>query len=64
MHGTNDDNVYFRHSLKLADALFKAGKDFEILPLSSQTHMVSDPLVTERLWNHMVQYFRRFLCLY
>ncbi|MEI6790582.1 MAG: DPP IV N-terminal domain-containing protein [Myxococcaceae bacterium] len=64
VHGTNDDNVYFRHSLKLADALFKAGKDFEILPLSSQTHMVSDPLVTERLWNHMVQYFRRFLCVY
>ena len=29
VHGTTDDNVFFRHSLKLSDALFRAGKDFE-----------------------------------
>jgi hypothetical protein len=33
VHGTSDDNVYFRHTLKLTDALFRAGKDFELLPL-------------------------------
>ena len=31
VHGTADDNVYYRHTLKLADALFRAGKDFETL---------------------------------
>ena len=39
VHGTADDNVYFRHTLKLTDALFRAGKDFEVLPLSGLTHM-------------------------
>ena len=32
-----------------ADALFKAGKDFELLPLSGFTHMVPDAGVTTRL---------------
>ena len=51
VHGTADDNVYFRHTLKLADALFRAGKDFEVLPLPGVTHMyTADPLVMERLW--------------
>ena len=40
VHGTADDNVYYRHTLKLADALFRAGKDFEMLPLPGVTHMV------------------------
>lgn len=61
LHGTADDNVYFRHSLKLADALFRAGKDFEILPLPSLTHMVPDPLVNERLWSRIVRFFQKNL---
>ena len=40
VHGTADDNVYYRHTLKLANALFRAGKDFEALPLPGVTHMV------------------------
>ncbi len=61
LHGTADDNVYFRHSLKLADALFRAGKDFEILPLSGLTHMVPDPLVMERLHTRIVGFMRKHL---
>ena len=34
VHGTADDNVYFRHTLKLTNALFRAGKDFDLLPLA------------------------------
>ena len=49
IHGSGDDNVYFFHSLKFADALFKAGKPFEFLPLVNFTHMVSNPLVQQRL---------------
>ncbi|MCI0536604.1 MAG: prolyl oligopeptidase family serine peptidase, partial [Verrucomicrobiales bacterium] len=61
IHGTSDDNVYFRHSLKLAETLFRAGKNFEMLPLSSSTHMTPDPVVTERRWERVVDHFRTHL---
>ena len=61
IHGTADDNVYFMHSLKLADALFRAGKPFEFLPLTGFTHMVPDPLVTERLYTRIVGFLDRHL---
>lgn len=61
IHGTSDDNVYFRHTLKLADALFRAGQDFDLLPLSSMTHMTPDPVVTERLYSRIAGYFQTHL---
>jgi dipeptidyl-peptidase-4 len=61
VHGTADDNVYFRHTLRLTDALFRAGRDFEVLPLPSLTHMVRDPEVTERLWTRIVKHFQKHL---
>lgn len=61
VHGTADDNVYFRHTLKLVDALFRAGKDFEVLPLSGFTHMVPDPVVTQRLWTRIAEFFQKQL---
>ncbi len=61
MHGTADDNVYFFHSLKLSDALFRAGRPHEILPLSGLTHMVPDPVVTERQWERVMRFFRERL---
>lgn len=61
IHGTRDDNVYFVHSLKLSDALFRAGKEHDVLPLSSFTHMVADPLVRERLEERIVRYFQKHL---
>jgi dipeptidyl-peptidase-4 len=62
VHGTADDNVYYRHTLKLADALFRAGKDFEMLPLPGITHMYSaDPVVMERLWAKTATFFKEHL---
>ncbi len=61
IHGTADDNVYFLHSLKLSDAMFKAGKPHSVLPLSNFTHMVPDPLVTERLWERIALTFKETL---
>lgn len=61
LHGTNDDNVYFAHSLKLTEALFKAGRRFEVLPLPGFTHMVTDPLVTRRLYERILDHFDRHL---
>ncbi len=61
LHGTADDNVYFRHTLKLVDALFRNGQSVEVLPLSSLTHMVPDPMVTERLWTLIANHFKKNL---
>lgn len=61
IHGTGDDNVFFRHSLKLADALFRAGRRFEILPLPGLTHMVPDPVVAERQWTLTAAFFAQHL---
>ncbi|MBY0528550.1 MAG: S9 family peptidase [Gemmataceae bacterium] len=61
IHGTADDNVYFRHTLRLSDALFKEGKDFEVLPLSGLTHMVPNPLVMQRLWGRVAGHFQKHL---
>jgi dipeptidyl-peptidase-4 len=61
MHGTADDNVYFRHTLRLVSALFREGKDFEVLPLPGLTHMVPDPLVMERLHSRIAGFFKKHL---
>jgi dipeptidyl-peptidase-4 len=61
IHGTADDNVYLVHGLKMANALFAAGKDFDFLPLSNQTHMVRDPEVVIPLWTRVVNYFEEHL---
>ncbi|HYC69714.1 MAG TPA: DPP IV N-terminal domain-containing protein [Opitutaceae bacterium] len=47
IHGVTDDNVYFQHTMQLADALFQAGKPYELLPMSG-THMISDPMIRLR----------------
>ena len=57
IHGTDDDNVYFMHGIKLCDALYRAGRPFEFLPLTGFTHMVADPLVTERLESRIADFF-------
>ncbi|HET9451567.1 MAG TPA: alpha/beta fold hydrolase [Aggregicoccus sp.] len=61
IHGTADDNVYFFHTLKLADALFKAGKPYDLLPLAGLTHMVPDPLVIQREYERLAGYFKQHL---
>jgi len=59
VHGTVDDNVYFLHSMKLCEALFRAGKPFEFLPLAGFTHMVPDPLVTASLYHRIEAFLER-----
>ncbi|MBL8763153.1 MAG: DPP IV N-terminal domain-containing protein [Phycisphaerae bacterium] len=57
VHGTADDNVYFMHSLKMADAMFRAGRHFEFLVLPGFTHMVPDPVVTRSLYSRIADFF-------
>jgi dipeptidyl-peptidase-4 len=61
IHGTADDNVYFTHSIKLSDRLFRAGKPHGFLPLTGFTHLVPDPLVTRRLFTRIAGFFGKEL---
>ena len=61
IHGTADDNVYFLHSLKMTEALFRAGKKFEFLPLAGFTHMVPDPEVNVRRHSRVAAFFKEHL---
>ena len=56
IHGTADDNVYPLHSLKLIDALFRAGRPVDFLPLVGFTHMVPEPAARRRLEERIVEF--------
>ncbi len=60
VHGLTDDNVYVQHSIQLSDALFRAGKTFNFLPLLG-THMMSDPVLRLRLETRIIEFFDRIL---
>jgi len=60
IHGLTDDNVYFQHTLQLADALYMAGKSYELLPMLG-THMISDPLVRLRQQTRIIDFLNRTL---
>ncbi len=57
IHGTADDNVYLVNGLKMADALFRAGKRFDFLPLAGATHMVREPAMIERMYGRIMDHF-------
>jgi dipeptidyl-peptidase-4 len=61
IHGTVDDNVYFRHTLKLIDALERAGKDFEFAPVSRSTHMANEPEMREFVETRVIEFFKKNL---
>ncbi len=63
VHGTADDNVYFLHSLRLADALLRAGRPFSFLPLPGVTHQIGDAAIRENLWRRIADFLLAGLAL-
>jgi dipeptidyl-peptidase-4 len=61
VHGLVDDNVVAAHSLRLTEALHAQGRPFTFLPLTSATHMASDPAVAARLLEVQATFLRRCL---
>lgn len=61
VHGTADDNVYFTHAVKMSDALMRAGKPHEFVPIAGATHRVRDPEVQRRMYDGLVRFFRDHL---
>jgi dipeptidyl-peptidase-4 len=61
VHGTADDNVYFTHSLKLADALLRAGRPFRFVPVPGATHLLPEPWMRARTLELTAAFFRETL---
>lgn len=64
IHGTADDNVYFVHSLELADALNRAARPWTFLPLPGQTHVVSAVPQVKQVYGRMLEFMQRELGVY
>ena len=62
VHGLTDDNVYVANTLALTDALFRAGKPYELLTLPG-THMMADPKADAALLTRELEFFRAHLGL-
>jgi dipeptidyl-peptidase-4 len=60
VHGTTDDNVHFANSLGLVQALFRAGRPVELLPVGA-THMTPDPELALALHRRQLGFFRQHL---
>lgn len=59
IHGFNDDNVVFAHTLRLSRALFEAGRDHAVMPLAGITHMTPQEVVAENLLLLQVHFLQR-----
>ena len=59
VHGDVDNNVHPAHTIRLADALLRAGKNFELVILPGQKHAYSGkPLdfFERKMWFHFAKY--------
>jgi dipeptidyl-peptidase-4 len=63
IHGLNDDNVVVAHTLRLSEALFEAGREHYVLPLTGITHMAASKTGMEHMLNIQLSFIRRSLGL-
>ncbi|MBM4168811.1 MAG: S9 family peptidase [Ignavibacteria bacterium] len=61
VHGTTDDNVHWQNALQLADALQKAGKQFETLYYVNKNHGISGGNTRVHLHDRMTQFLNESL---
>jgi dipeptidyl aminopeptidase/acylaminoacyl peptidase len=58
VHGDMDNNVHPAHTIRLADALIKANKRFDMLILPGKSHGFADyqPYFTQRMWEYFAEH--------
>lgn len=61
VHGTADDNVHFQNSVQLADALQKAGKQFQFMLYPNKRHGISGRETQLHLFTMMTDWLEKNL---
>ena len=61
MHGLIDENVHFRHTARLIQALIEAGKPFEVLPVPEERHSSRKPSNRRNEADRIVRFFQETL---
>jgi dipeptidyl aminopeptidase/acylaminoacyl peptidase len=58
VHGDMDNNVHPANTIRLADALIKANKRFDLLILPGKAHAFTDyqPYFTQRMWEYFAEH--------
>ena len=56
VHGTGDDNVHFQNSIRLANALQAASKQFQFMAYPNRTHSISGGPTSAHLYNLMTDW--------
>jgi dipeptidyl-peptidase 4 len=61
VHGTGDDNVHFQNSVRLANALQAAGKQFQLMAYPNRTHSISGGRTSVHLYTMMTDWLEQNL---
>ena len=61
IHGMIDENVHFRHTARLLDALSAAGKEYDLVVFPEERHMPRDARGLEYQEARLTEYFRDHL---
>jgi dipeptidyl-peptidase-4 len=61
VHGLIDENVHFRHTARMIEALIAAGKPFEALPLPDSRHSTRKPDDRRYLADRLARFFEAAL---
>jgi dipeptidyl-peptidase-4 len=59
VHGMIDENVHFRHTARLVDALVKAGRRHDLLIYPNERHMPRSERDRAAMEQQVGEYFRR-----
>jgi dipeptidyl-peptidase-4 len=57
LHGSSDDNVHCSNTLQLADALYKAGKHFELMIYPAKAHDLKGPETRFHVYETIARFF-------
>ena len=61
VHGTEDDNVHYQHTMQMVKKLQDAGKQFELMLYPDKNHSISGETIQKHLYEMITNFFFRTL---